>query len=217
LAANEALDRLIDTLAREGVADARVLAAMRKVDRALFVPESVRDEAYVNAPLPIGHGQTISQPLVVGLMTQALELTPTSKVLEIGTGSGYQAAILAELAGQVISVERLPELADRARRLLARLGYQSVAVHTGDGSQGWPDGAPYDRILVTAGAPRIPIHLVARLARDGLMVVPVGTKEQQELVVLRKGPGGLAERNAGAVRFVPLVGRGAWKDEGEGS
>jgi protein-L-isoaspartate(D-aspartate) O-methyltransferase len=215
LAANEALNRLIDTLAREGVTNPRVLDAMRRVDRARFVPEAVRDEAYVNTPLPIGHGQTISQPLVVGLMTQALEPAPTSKVLEIGTGSGYQTAILAELAGRVISVERFASLANRARQTLAELGYANVAVQVGDGSQGWPDDAPYDRIVVTAGAPRIPIHLVARLARDGLMVVPVGTRQEQQLIVLHKGPGGLVEHNVGPVRFVPLIGQGAWSDEGE--
>lgn len=209
----EALDRLVDTLSQEGVSDARVLSAMRKVDRALFVPEASRDQAYLNVPLPIGQGQTISQPLVVGLMTQALHLTLQCKVLEVGTGSGYQTAILAELAGRVVSVERHARLADRARELLARLGYTNVAVRTGSGSAGWPDEAPYDRILVTAGAPRIPVRLLARLTKDGRMVVPVGTRYEQQLVVLEKGPSGLTEHDIGPVRFVPLIGEGAWGEE----
>ncbi len=206
------LDELISTLEREGVSDPRVLAAMRKVDRALFVPEGNRGEAYLNIPLAIGQGQTISQPLVVGLMTQALEVTPDSTVLEVGTGSGYQAAILAELARRVISVERQPVLAERARELLAQLGYVNVTVHTGSGSGGWPQDAPYDRILVTAGAPRIPIHLVARLKRGGRLVVPVGTRFEQQLMLLEKGPAGVHERSLGPVRFVPLIGEGAWDE-----
>lgn len=208
----EALDRLVEIISRDGVVDTRVLAAMRKVDRALFVPEGSRDQAYLNVPLSIGQGQTISQPLVVGLMTQALALTDTSKVLEVGTGSGYQTAILAELAGHVISVERHARLADRARELLSRLGYGNIRLHTGSGTKGWPDEGPYDRILVTAGSPRIPIHLVAQLQRNGRLVVPVGSRHEQQLVVLEKGPGGLAEHNLGAVRFVPLIGEGAWDE-----
>ncbi|HEY8695796.1 MAG TPA: protein-L-isoaspartate(D-aspartate) O-methyltransferase [Chloroflexota bacterium] len=211
----EALDRLVEIISREGVLDTRVLAAMRKVDRALFVPEASRDRAYLNVPLAIGQGQTISQPLVVGLMTQALALNDGSKVLEVGTGSGYQTAILAELAGQVISVERHAKLAESARELLARLGYGNVRVHTGSGVKGWPDDAPYDRILVTAGAPRIPIHLVARLERNGRLVAPVGSRYEQRLIVLEKGPGGLVEHNLGAVRFVPLIGEGAWDESAD--
>jgi protein-L-isoaspartate(D-aspartate) O-methyltransferase len=209
----DALDYLVETVSHEGVADRDVLKAMRKVDRALFVPEGSRDQAYMNVPLSIGQGQTISQPLVVGLMTQALALTSTSKVLEVGTGSGYQTAILAELAGRVISLERHARLAERARELLARLGYDNVVVHTGSGTKGWPDEGPYDRILVTAGSPRIPIHLVAQLRRDGRLVVPVGPRHEQQLVVVEKGPGGLVEHNLGAVRFVPLIGEGAWAEE----
>ncbi|HVA24817.1 MAG TPA: protein-L-isoaspartate(D-aspartate) O-methyltransferase, partial [Chloroflexota bacterium] len=193
----EALDRLVDVISRDGVADTRVLAAMRKVDRVLFVPEGSRDQAYLNVPLAIGQGQTISQPLVVGLMTQALALNDDSKVLEVGTGSGYQTAILAELAGQVISVERHARLAERARELLSRLGYDNVRVHAGSGANGWPADAPYDRILVTAGSPRIPIQLVARLKKNGRLVVPVGSRREQQLVVLEKGPGGLVEHNLG--------------------
>jgi len=209
----EALDRLVDLIGSEGVADSRVLAAMRSVDRALFVPEASRDQAYENVPLAIGQGQTISQPLVVGLMTQALELAPESKVLEVGTGSGYQTAILAELAHEVISVERHARLAEHARELLTRLGYSNVKVFVGSGSTGWPDEAPYDRILVTAGSPRIPIHLVARLTKNGRLVVPVGSRYEQQLIVLEKGPSGLIEHNLGPVRFVPLIGEGAWQED----
>jgi protein-L-isoaspartate(D-aspartate) O-methyltransferase len=210
----DTLDSLIQTLHDEGVFDERVLAAMRKVDRALFVPELSRQDAYSNIPLSIGMGQTISQPLVVGLMTQALDAALDCKVLEVGTGSGYQTAILAELAGEVISVERQPVLADRARRLLAQLGYDNVTVHTGSGSGGRPDDAPYDRILVTAGAPRIPIHLLASLRRGGRLVVPIGSRFEQQLMVIEKGPAGMSERSLGPVRFVPLIGEGAWSDEG---
>jgi protein-L-isoaspartate(D-aspartate) O-methyltransferase len=209
----EALDRLVETLSREGVQNDAVLAAMRKVDRALFVPEASRDQAYVNAPLSIGQGQTISQPLVVGLMTQALQLTPECKVLEVGTGSGYQTAILAELAATVVSVERHPRLAKRAAELLAELGYTNVSVHTGSGSAGWPEETPYDRILVTAGSPRIPIGPLAQLERGGRMVVPVGSRYEQRLIVVEKGPAGLIEHNLGPVRFVPLIGEGAWSEE----
>ena len=209
----EALDRLVETLSREGVQNDAVLAAMRNVDRALFVPEASRDQAYVNAPLSIGQGQTISQPLVVGLMTQALELTPECKVLEVGTGSGYQTAILAKLAATVVSVERHPRLAKRAAELLAELGYTNVSVHTGSGSAGWPEEAPYDRILVTAGSPRIPIGPLAQLERGGRMVVPVGSRYEQRLIVVEKGPAGLIEHNLGPVRFVPLIGEGAWSEQ----
>ena len=209
----EALDRLVALVGQEGVSDSRVLRAMLAVDRALFVPEASRGHAYLNTPLAIGQGQTISQPLVVGLMTQALALTPTSRVLEVGTGSGYQTAILAELAAEVISLERHPRLADSARALLARLGYANISVHAGSGSQGRPEDAPYDRILVTAGAPRSPIHLVAQLTPGGRLVVPVGPRHEQQLTVVEKGPGGLAEHSLGPVRFVPLIGEGAWTED----
>jgi protein-L-isoaspartate(D-aspartate) O-methyltransferase len=207
------LTSLLEAISREGVHDSRVLAAMAKVDRALFVPEACREQAYQNVPLSIGQGQTISQPLVVGMMTQAMELEPHHKVLEVGTGSGYQTALLAELAGQVVSVERHARLADRARELLARLGYANVQVFTGSGTTGWPAEAPYDRIMVTAGAPRIPINLVARLGKNGRLVVPVGSRYTQQLIALEKTPSGLREHDLGAVRFVPLVGEGAWTDE----
>ena len=212
-ATEAALNGLLDEIRNEGVQDEHVLSAMRKVDRALFVPADSRELAYANTPLLIGQGQTISQPLVVGLMTQALDVRPDSKVMEVGTGSGYQTAVLAELASEVISVERHAPLAERARELLARLGYSNVRVHTASGSTGWPSDAPYDRILVTAGAPRIPVHLVARLKSGGRLVVPVGPRASQQLIVLDKTAGGLQERVLGEVRFVPLVGDGAWQED----
>jgi protein-L-isoaspartate(D-aspartate) O-methyltransferase len=152
----------------------------------------------------------------VAWMIHAASVGPNDKVLEVGTGSGYQTAILAELAGQVISVERHAPLAEHARELLAKLGYANATVQTGSGSTGWPAEAPYDRILVTAGSPRIPVRLVARLGRNGRLVVPVGSRYEQQLVVLEKGPGGLEEHNLGPVRFVPLIGEGAWGEEHEG-
>jgi protein-L-isoaspartate(D-aspartate) O-methyltransferase len=211
----EDLNQMVETVSRGGVTDPRVLSAMRKVDRALFVPEASRDQAYQNVPLSIGQGQTISQPLVVGMMTQALQLTPETKVLEVGTGSGYQTAVLAELAGQVISVERHARLAELARERLRQLGYTNVQVFVGSGSTGWPQDAPYDRILVTAGSPRIPVDLVARMSKNGRLVVPVGSRYEQQLIALEKGPTGLVEHNLGPVRFVPLIGEGAWQDEGD--
>ncbi len=188
---------------------------MRRVDRARFVPPESHDQAYDNIPLSIGYGQTISQPLVVGLMTQALQAQPSDRVLEVGTGSGYHTAILAELAAEVISIERHARLSERARLLLEDLGYRNVRLFVGSGSGGWPVAAPYDRILVTAGSPRIPVRLLASLAKNGRLVVPVGTRQEQQLVLLEKGPHGVSERSLGPVRFVPLIGEGAWNDQGD--
>jgi protein-L-isoaspartate(D-aspartate) O-methyltransferase len=205
--------RLVALLRREGVHDERVLAAIGAVRRELFVPPEQREHAYRNAPLPIGAGQTISQPLVVGLMTQALGLQGAERVLEVGTGSGYQAAVLARLAAHVVSVERFPELAERARAVLAQVGCQNVEVHVSNGSLGWPAGAPYDGIVVTAGAPAVPPALVAQLAAGGRLVVPVGDRASQELtLVTREGAGTHTER-LGPVRFVPLVGEEGWDAE----
>src|SRR5438132_14381256 len=161
-------------LMRRGVIDSRVLAAMRKVPRHLFVQEALRERAYGDHPLPIGEEQTISQPFIVGLMTSLLELTGREKVLEVGTGSGYQTAVLAELARRVCSIERLPRLAERARATLEALGYDNVWVRVGNGTLGWPDQAPFDRIIVTAGGPSVPPPLFQQLAEGGRMVVPVG-------------------------------------------
>ena len=189
---------------RLGIRDPRVLAAMSRVPRDAFVREVDRDAAYGDHALPIGEGQTISQPYVVARMTELLELAPDHKVLEVGTGSGYQAAVLGELAKSIVSVERHAALADRARRILAELGYENVRVIGGDASLGYPEEAPYDRIIVTAATPRIDPALAAQLTDDGLLVAPIGDEDMQELTV-RDALG--REARHGAVRFVPLRGR----------
>jgi len=201
---------LAQQLRLEGIVDERVLAAVARVRREMFVAAEHRQHAYKNIPLPIGDGQTISQPYVVALMTQALALCGTERVLEVGTGSGYQAALLAELAREVISLERIESLAERARRRLFALGYTNVEVHTADGTLGWPPRAPYDGIVVTAAAPQIPPCLVEQLAEKGRLVIPVGHVASQELIVLSKEGGRSVSRSLGPVRFVPLVGRDGW-------
>jgi len=186
---------------------------MGRVPRELFVPVDYRHLAYEDIALPIGCGQTISQPMVVALMTQALRLGGPERVLEIGTGSGYQAAVLAELVqagGRVVSIERQPALAERAARLLAHLGYTNVEVHTADGSQGWPPGAPYNAALVTAGAPDIPQALVAQLEEGGRLVIPLGSLRHQGLWVFEKRGEQLQDHYLGQVRFVPLIGTQGW-------
>ncbi len=188
-----------------GIRDARVLAALRKVPRHLFVPPEEQREAYIDYPLPIGHEQTISQPYVVAYMTEALELTPRDRVLEIGTGSGYQAAILAELAAEVYSIEIVEPLAKEAEARLRRLGYSRVQVRAGDGYRGWPEAAPFDAIIVTAAPGHIPQPLVNQLREGGRMVLPLG-RWDQELVRLRRTPGGLLRENLLPVRFVPMTG-----------
>ena len=202
--------RLVAELRREGVHDERVLAAIGAVPREQFVPQEHREQAYRNAPLPIGAGQTISQPLVVGLMTQALALQGPERVLEVGTGSGYQAAVLCRLAAHVVSVERFPALAERARAVLARLDCRNVEVHVSNGSLGWPPGAPYDAIIVTAGAPTVPRDLVAQLAEGGRLVIPVGDRAGQELVLVTRHGDQTQTQRLGPVRFVPLVGEQGW-------
>ncbi|HUG65318.1 MAG TPA: protein-L-isoaspartate(D-aspartate) O-methyltransferase [Gaiellaceae bacterium] len=204
--------RMVETqLRRRGIADERVLAAMARVPRELFVPESLRDYAYVDGALPIGHRQTISQPFVVATICQLLELEGHEHVLDVGTGSGYQAAVLAELAAQVVTIERIPELADSAREALACAGYENVVVHLGDGSLGFPERAPFDAIAVAAAAPSVPPALYAQLAEGGRVVVPRGTRWGQELVLVAHTLGGPVERRSLPVRFVPLLG-----DEGFG-
>lgn len=200
-----------EQLVQRGVTDERVLAAMRRIPRHLFVEEPLRDRAHGDHPLPIGEEQTISQPYIVGFMTQLLELRGQEKVLEVGTGSGYQTAVLAELARRVCSVERLPRLAERARGLLEQLGYDNVWVRVGSGTLGWPDEAPFDRILVTAGGPSIPPPLFQQLAEGGRMVVPVGDVANQTLTVVEKVRGEMKTRSYGDCKFVKLVGKYAWE------
>lgn len=213
---NLAAERMVRLqIESRGIRDARVLSAMRTVPRHLFVPSGNRDSAYEDRPVFIGHGQTISQPYMVAIMTEALELRGAERVLEIGTGSGYQTAVLAELCAAVFSVERIPELAARAEQALAGLGYGNVALYTGDGSEGWPEHAPFDRILVTAAAPSVPRALSDQLADNGVLVAPVGDwRRAQELVVARRvGAAVNIERGIGC-RFVPLIGRGGFPDQG---
>jgi protein-L-isoaspartate(D-aspartate) O-methyltransferase len=195
-----------DQLKAREIRDERVLSAMARVPRHLFVPEDMRRHAYDDGPLPIGQGQTISQPYIVAYMTEALQLQPDHSVLEIGTGSGYQAAVLAELAKQVYTIEIVPELAVRARRALAGAGYRNIDVRTGNGYLGWPDRAPFARIIVTAAPPEIPRALVEQLAVGGIMVVPVGTS-YQELVIITRSNEGVTEKRTIPVRFVPMVGQ----------
>lgn len=196
-----------------GVRDERVLAAMEKIPRHLFVPENWERAAYEDRPLPIGEGQTISQPYIVAVMTEQLEIRSHDRVLEIGTGSGYQAAILAELAGEVVSVERLPEIADRARENLARAGVPSVRIIIGDGTEGYLPEAPYDAIIVTAASPTVPEPLVEQLAEGGRLIAPVGPRERQDLVKLVKREGRVETIPLGGVCFVPLIGQFGWRGE----
>lgn len=195
-----------------GISDSRVIEAMLKVPRHRFVEEALWERAYDDKPLPIGEKQTISQPYMVGLMSEALELKGEEKVLEVGTGSGYQAAILAELAKQVYSIERLAELAKRARTVLDDLGYDRVAIRVGDGSLGWPEEAPFDAIIVTAAGPRVPRPLVEQLAERGRLVFPIGELEVQTLVKIRKIEGRLVEEYLGGCRFVKLIGSYGWEE-----
>jgi len=198
-------ERMVDTQIRaRDVQNAAVLEAMRRVPRHFFVPDAERPFAYDDRPLPIGRGQTISQPYIVAYMTEALQAEPSHKVLEIGTGSGYQAAVLAEIVKQVYSIEIVPTLADSARRSLAQAGYRNVEVRTGDGYLGWPEHAPFDRVIVTAAPPEIPQALVDQLAVGGVMVVPVGTA-YQEIVIITKTDAGVTEKRTIEVRFVPMV------------
>jgi protein-L-isoaspartate(D-aspartate) O-methyltransferase len=189
-----------------GVRDPRVLAAMRKVPRHLFVDPSQRAQAYEDHPLPIPGNQTISQPYIVALMTELLELSPSDRVLEIGTGSGYQSAVLAELAREVYSIEIVPELARSAAERLKELGYTDVAVREGDGYRGWPEHAPFDGIIVTAAPERIPQPLLDQLAPGGVMVIPVGGFFQELKVFRKSADGRITERDILPVRFVPMTG-----------
>lgn len=204
--------RLLDELRAREISDPRVLDALARVPRERFVPAALVGRAYDNVALPIAGDQTISQPLMVALMTQALELAGGERVLEIGTGSGYQAAILAELAGEVVTVERLRELSESAREVLGELGYTSIRFHVGDGSLGCPEHAPYDAVLVTAGAPDYPAPLYRQLKPGGRLVIPVGDEAAQTLRVVTKRETGPEIRDAGSCRFVPLIGEAAWPE-----
>ncbi len=199
-----------EQLQARGISDRRVLAAMGTVPRHLFVESALADRAYEDRALPIGERQTISQPYMVGLMTQALELTGTERVLEIGTGSGYQAAILSHLASRVYSVERIKALADRAREVLDRLKLFNVVIKVFDGTFGWPDEAPFDAVIVTAGAPAVPHPLIDQIKEGGRLVVPVGDREGQRLIKVVKRQGTVQSSVLTECAFVPLIGTHAW-------
>ena len=195
-----------------GIKDPFVLTAFQSVPRHLFVSEALRDQAYGDYPLPIGEQQTISQPYIVAEMTQALELREDDRVLEIGTGSGYQAAILAEIVYRVYTVERIRSLYIQARKLLDKLRYHNIVMRCGDGTAGWQDESPFDAIIVTAGAPDIPEKLLNQLAEGGRMVVPVGNQHSQDLIKVVKDKKGIHKSNLGGCRFVKLIGEQGWKE-----
>lgn len=203
---------LVEHLATE-IKDKRVLDAMRSIRREDFIPSPSRHLAYHDIPLPIGYEQTISQPFIIALMTEALELKGKEKVLEVGTGSGYQAAILSRLARRVVTTERVPHLAERAGKHLAELGFDNVEVHLAEETLGWRKESPYDAIIVTAAAPNVPPELVAQLGIGGRMVIPVGSRYIQELCKITRGRKRNTTRNMGGCRFVSLIGKGAWGEE----
>jgi len=196
-----------------GITDHYVLAAMRKVPRHLFISEALMDQAYGDFPLPIGEQQTISQPYIVAEMTQALQLNKDDRVLEIGTGSGYQAAILAEITFRVYTIERIHSLFVKTRRLFDELRYHNIVTKYSDGTSGWIDESPFDAIIVTAGAPEIPKVLVDQLSMGGRMVLPVGDQYSQDLIRLYRDEDGIRETNLGGCRFVKLVGEHGWRDQ----
>jgi len=207
---------VMEHLAGHGIRNSRVLNAMRKVPRHAFIPVSQHEYAYENRPLPIGHGQTISQPYVVALMTEILRLSGVERILEVGTGCGYQTALLCELCSYVYTLERHPLLADRAATTLEELGYSNVDIHIGDGSQGLPDMHPFDAILVTAAAPLIPGPLVSQLNVDnGRLLVPVGGRKNQHLMLVMRLGNQCKIKKGTAVRFVPLLGRYGFKPDGK--
>ncbi len=207
-----ARQKMIDTqLVVRGITDLRVLEVMSRLPRHLFVDEALQGQAYDDNPLPIGLGQTISQPYIVALMTQELRLKPDDIVLEIGTGSGYQTAILADLTEHVYSIERLPELRIRARRILDELKLFNVSLKTGDGTLGWPEQAPFDAIIVTAASPDVPRALTEQLAVGGRLVIPVGDRGVQRLKRFIRTPSGLDEDDFGGCRFVALIGQQGWE------
>lgn len=208
--------RMVETqIKARGITDARVLKALELVPRHLFVDEGLMDRAYNDNPLPIGEKQTISQPYIVALMTQALELTGKERVLEVGTGSGYQAAILAKLADRVFSIERIAALASQARKILDQLHYYNIAIRVGDGSYGWKEEAPFDAIITTAAAPGVPKHLIEQLVVGGSLIVPVGGRDVQtlyKLTRLSENINDLKKEDLGGCRFVSLIGESGWKE-----
>ena len=206
---NDMVEKQIEA---RGITDPNVLAAMRRVPRHLFVSEALMDQAYSDFPLPIGDQQTISQPYIVAEMTQALQLTKEDRVLEIGTGSGYQAAILAQIAFRVYTIERIHNLYVKARKLFDQLGYHNIVTRYSDGTSGWRDESPFDAIMVTAGAPEIPAVLVNQLALGGRMVIPVGNQYTQDLVRLVRDENGVHQVNLGGCRFVKLIGEHGWRE-----
>jgi protein-L-isoaspartate(D-aspartate) O-methyltransferase len=210
---SSARSQLVNYLRRE-ITDERVLAAMTRVPREMFVPSSYWHAAYEDRPLPIGQGQTISQPLIVAMMTEALELEGHENVLEVGTGSGYQAAILAELAKWVVTVERHSDLAEKAAETLHKLGYTNVEVHLAEAKLGWQREAPYDAIAVSAGAPAVPKDLLDQLAVGGRLIIPVGPRHEQNLLRVTKKEHSTAVQDLGPCRWVPLIGDTAWSGEG---
>jgi protein-L-isoaspartate(D-aspartate) O-methyltransferase len=209
----ELRDLMVRTqLIPRGITDRRVLDAMGSVPRHLFVDRSMASYAYEDMALTIGEGQTISQPYMVAIMTQLLELSGVEKVLEVGTGSGYQAAVLAELAKEVFTIERIGSLAEQAAQRFRSLGYDNIHIRTGDGTLGWPDASPFDRIIVTAGSPGIPAPLLQQLAGNGIIVLPAGSQYSQQLIRARKAKSGLQEEYHTPCLFVPLVGEYGWKE-----
>ena len=206
-------ERMVKTqLIPRGINDRRVLEAMGKIPRDRFIEEVLKGEAYNDHPLPIGHKQTISQPYIVALMTEALGLTGKEKTLEIGTGSGYQTAILAELSEKVYTVERIKSLLVKSRNILAELGYNNILFKAFDGTLGWKEYEPYDAIIVTAGAPNVPQPLLDQLAEGGRLIIPVGNRFSQELIKMTKKRGRYIQKNLGGCRFVDLIGVHGWKD-----
>jgi len=195
-----------------GIKDARVLEAMRKIPRHFFVDAGIVNRSYDDSALPIGEKQTLSQPFMAAQMTEALALQGNEKVLEIGTGSGYQTALLAELCFNVFSVEKIRALARKARALLDRLEYHNIAIHVGDGTIGWSEHAPYDAIIVAAGAPAVPKPLLEQLATGGKLVIPVGDEQAQVLLRITRGPAGFTEEQLGECRFVKLLGKNGWRN-----
>ncbi|MDD4979928.1 MAG: protein-L-isoaspartate(D-aspartate) O-methyltransferase [Candidatus Omnitrophica bacterium] len=199
-----------EQLIGRGIRDKKVLEAFGKVERHKFVPEDLRMNAYADFPIPLDEGQTISQPYIVALMTECLNLSPKDKILEIGTGSGYQTAILAELAGEVYSVERFEALAEKARTLLNSLGYKNIKIKAGDGTLGWKEEAPFDKIIVTASSPKIPPPLTEELGENGKLILPLGENFSQTLTLVEKKEGKLQPLNICGCVFVPLIGKYGW-------